>query len=51
MVTGQNTRQSTYTFFPFSNMPFTFSMAFLAASKVSKCTKPYPLDPFMSMAI
>lgn len=38
----------TYTFLSFSNMPFIFSMALSAASWVSKCTKPYPFDPFSS---
>ena len=32
------------TFFSFNNFPLTFSMAFCAASSVSKWTKPYPLD-------
>lgn len=38
----------TYTFLSLSNMPFIFSMALSAASWVSKCTKPYPFDPFSS---
>lgn len=38
----------TYTFRSLSNMPFIFSMALSAASWVSKCTKPYPFDPFSS---
>jgi len=39
---------TTYTFSSLINMPFNFMMAFSAASRVSKCTYPKPLDPFSS---
>lgn len=46
--TFMTAKNHTYTFLSFRSMPFIFSIARSAASCVSKCTKPYPFEPFSS---